>query len=218
MRMVLTSDLHGDLPTVPPCDALLVAGDLCPISDHDPAFQARWLRDEFVPWLAATPARMRLFVAGNHDFVFGYAPHLLAGVEWPGTYLQDAGFTWEGVAFWGSPWATDLPGWPFTAPEEQLAGHFAKIDPATRVLVVHGPPFGYGDGVERRGRSDPLPVGSKSLLSAIEELPELRLVVYGHIHEGVGIYRNGGVTLMNVARMDREYRPTNPLRVFDLEA
>ena len=48
MRIVALSDQHGYLPDVPPCDLLIVAGDVCPdrvgtslAKDH-PAKQKGW--------------------------------------------------------------------------------------------------------------------------------------------------------------------------------
>jgi metallophosphoesterase superfamily enzyme len=49
---------------------LLIAGDICPVTNHDPEFQARWLRWEFREWLESVPARQKVFIAGNHDLVF----------------------------------------------------------------------------------------------------------------------------------------------------
>jgi Icc-related predicted phosphoesterase len=218
MRLVLTSDLHGHLPRVPPCDALLIAGDLCPIENHDIAFQADWLRQQFVPWLASVPAREKIFIAGNHDFVFAEDPDLLDGIVWPGVYLQDSGVIWEGIHFWGSPWANELPGWAFTAPEAELAAYWALIPATTQVLLVHGPPLGHGDTVIGSRSGDLLHVGSSTLLEAIRCLPQLQLVVYGHIHESAGLYAHGHgrVTLVNAALMDVFYVPTNPLRTFEL--
>jgi Icc-related predicted phosphoesterase len=216
MRLVLTSDLHGQLPAVPACDVLLIGGDVCPIENHDLTFQADWLRWRFVPWLRQAPARQKLFIAGNHDFVFAELPDLLANIDWPGVYLQDSGLTWEGVTFWGTPWANELPGWVFTAPEGDLEVYWNLIAPATQVLIVHGPPFGYGDTVIGRRSGDELHVGSRTLSAMLDRLPKLRLVVFGHIHEAAGVYRRGNVTLVNASLMDVAYQPVNPPRVLDM--
>jgi Icc-related predicted phosphoesterase len=61
-----------------------------------------------------------------------------------------------------------------------------------------------------------LHVGSRSLLKRIEQLPNLSLVVCGHIHEGAGIYQHGPVTIVNAALMSVDYAPVQPLRVFEL--
>src|SRR5258708_36035135 len=113
MRLVLTSDLHGHLPDIPPCDLLLIGGDVCPIQNHRLDFQADWLRYRFVPWLRQAPAREKFFIAGNHDFIFAEEPGQVRYIDWPGIYLQDSGCVWEGVHIWGTPWANELPGWPF---------------------------------------------------------------------------------------------------------
>ncbi len=218
MRLVLTSDLHGHLPEIPSCDALLIAGDLCPIENHDLEHQAEWLRGTFVPWLRGVPARQKVFIAGNHDFVFAEAPDLLDGIGWPGVYLQDSGTVWEGAHFWGTPWANELPGWAFTAPESELANYWSLIPSETQVLLVHGPPLGYGDAVIGSRSGDVLHVGSRTLVDTIERLPRLRLVLFGHIHEGCGHYQHGRgrIALVNASLMDVFYSPINPLRSFEL--
>ena len=215
MRMVLTSDLHGYLPEIPPCDVLLIAGDLCPIENHDIGYQAERLRTRFVQWMEQVPARQVFFIAGNHDFIFAELPELLQGLSWPGTYLQDSGAVWEGIHFWGTPWANELPDWPFTASEEELQQHWGKIDPETQILIVHGPPWGYGDVVIGSITGDELNVGSRSLVHRLEELPKLRLVVHGHIHEGAGARQRQNVRIVNASLMNVHYEPTQPLQILE---
>jgi len=48
MRIVALSDQHAYLPEIPPCDLLIIAGDICPDrigplhAKHYPDLQARW--------------------------------------------------------------------------------------------------------------------------------------------------------------------------------
>lgn len=217
MRLVLTSDLHGYLPPVQTCDVLLVAGDVCPIENHKLDFQADWLKYRFRPWLRDAPARQKIFIAGNHDFIFYERPNISYEMDWPGIYLRDSGIEWEGVHFWGSPWANELPGWPFTAPESVLQTYWDLIPVETQVLMVHGPPLGYGDIVIGSRSGDELHVGSSTLEHTLARLPNLKLVVFGHIHEGAGIYQHrSGLPLVNAALMDVAYRPANMPRMYEL--
>ena len=87
MRFVCLADLHGYLPVIPPCDVLLVAGDICPTADERPEAQRRWLGSEFAPWLADVPAEVVVGVAGNHDFVGETDAGALRELDWH--YLQD---------------------------------------------------------------------------------------------------------------------------------
>jgi Icc-related predicted phosphoesterase len=179
-------------------------------------FQSDWLRHRFVPWLRRTPARQRVFIAGNHDFVFADEPSLVAYIDWPGIYLQDSGCVWEGVNIWGSPWTNFLPGWVFTAREEELDCYWDLIPDDTQVLLVHGPPQGIGDEVIGNLSGDVLHVGSLTLMDALTRLSKLKLVVFGHIHECSGLYRMGKMTLVNAALMDVGYYPVNPPRVLEM--
>ena len=74
MRIVALSDLHGFLPDIPPCDLLIVAGDVCPdrfgpfMAVHDPYQQQAWFDRTVRPWLAAASATHKLLTWGNHDW------------------------------------------------------------------------------------------------------------------------------------------------------
>ena len=207
MNICAASDLHGTLPDIPACDLLLLGGDLCPVSNHGIAFQAEWLDTTFRRWLAAIPARMIVGVAGNHDFVFERYPELVPrDLRW--TYLQDSGLTWEGLRLWGTPWQPWFFDWAFNLYEPELVGKWALIPPDTDILVLHGPPRTYGDGVPRAGGMDH--TGSPSLLRRIEEIAP-RLAIFGHIHEGRGEWRIGRTTLANVTILDEKYDHVYPV-------
>ncbi len=52
MRVIATSDLHGNLPEIEPCDVLIIAGDHFPLKvDRDYALSMAWAEKYFIPWL-----------------------------------------------------------------------------------------------------------------------------------------------------------------------
>ncbi len=215
MRIAATADLHGFLPTVPECDVLVIAGDITPTVDHSVAFQARWLDREFRAWLDAVPATHVVAIAGNHDFVFERAALTVPeGLRW--TYLEDDGVTIDDVRFWGSPWTPWFYDWAFNAPrfaagEDFLARRYSQAPDDTDVLIVHGPPAGYGDQTDRGPA-----VGSQAFLGAIDRVkPALGL--FGHIHEGRGTWIRNATTLANVSAVDLNYELTgDPILMFEL--
>jgi Icc-related predicted phosphoesterase len=215
LRVAVVADLHGHLPEVPACDVLVIAGDIAPVSDHRTAFQARWLAERFAPWLEAVPAARVVGTAGNHDFVFEQAPESVPDdLRW--TYLQDCGTTIDGVRFWGSPWTPWFHDWAFNAPrgdddETFLEGLYDTVPGATDVLVVHGPPAGFGDLTARGAR-----VGSHAFLRLIDRTAP-QLAVFGHIHEDRGEWTRGASVLANVAAVDLDYRPRrDPVTLFEV--
>ena len=204
--VVAVSDLHGTLPTIPPCDLLLIAGDVCPVTNHDLDYQENWLRFDFRDWLAGLPARKTVLIAGNHDFVFEKRTNVLP-TNYPATYLQDSGITWEGFKIWGTPWQPWFFDWAFNLDEPGLKRKWDLIPADTDILVVHGPPHGLGDGVpERQGMRH---TGSPSLLQRIEQISP-KLVVFGHIHEGRGQWLIGRTVLANVTILDERYQHVHP--------
>jgi len=202
MKIVAMSDMHGELPDVPACDLLLLAGDLTPVRDHSLMYQAAWLDGEFRVWLRHQPARKIIGIAGNHDFIFEREPDLVPA-DLPWTYLQDSGTEWEGFKIWGTPWQPWFFDWAFNGGPEDLKRQWALIPEGTDILVVHGPPYGYGDGVPER--SGVRRCGCPHLLERIREI-QPQVVVYGHIHEGRGEWQLGPTRLANVTVLDASYR------------
>ncbi len=215
MKIVAMSDMHGQLPAlVPACDLLLLAGDMTPVQDHGSGFQASWLEHEFRDWLHRQPARKIVGIAGNHDFIFEQAPDLVPR-DLPWTYLQDSGLVWEGLKIWGTPWQPVFFDWAFNGNPEKLRRQWSLIPEDTDILVVHGPPLGYGDGIPQRGGVRR--AGCPHLLERIQVIRP-KLVVFGHIHEGRGEWNLGPTRLANVTILDAAYRAVFEPWVFELES
>ena len=236
MRIVAVSDLHGHLPEVPPCDLLLLAGDLTPATHryHDNmAAAAGWFDGPFRAWLDAAPAAEVVGVAGNHDWVFQKAPHLVSkDLRW--TYLQDSGVTKFGLKLWGTPWQPWFHDWAFNAHPEKMRQVAGLIPLDTDVLVMHGPPKFFGD-TARRWEQVPVKgpataaityehVGCPHLRERVFAAVGLRLAVFGHIHSGRGVYRMNrpddrpDTLLANVALVNEDYLPVHRPIAFDFDA
>lgn len=207
MLICAVSDLHGNLPAIPSCDLLLIAGDICPTHNHNVDFQEQWIETNFRYWLRDIDAKQKIFCAGNHDFVFQKNPNFgqkLIQNNYPAIYLQDASVEFEGLKIYGTPWQPYFYDWAFNLYEEDLSKKWDLIPADADIIVVHGPPRGYGDWAPRvNGGYEN--TGSPSLLTKIEEVKP-KLVVFGHIHEGRGEWDLDKTKLANVTVLDRNYK------------
>jgi Icc-related predicted phosphoesterase len=193
------ADLHGRFDVeLPEADVLLIAGDVCPVTDHGVEFQAEWLERELYPWLEKLPHPEIAWIAGNHDFVCELEDWRPAG---RGVHLRDSEVELAGLRIYGTPWIPTLQGWAFYATDEELATRCAAIPEGVDVVLAHGPPHGYGDRTVHGNDA-----GSRQLLARIEEV-EPRLCVFGHIHEDHGRWELGPTVLANVAAVDELYAP-----------
>lgn len=216
MKVVAISDLHGYLPEIPPCDLLLIAGDICPYWDHRIPFQASWLNTVFRHWLGGVKADYIVAIWGNHDLIGQEAPNLVPKLRW--TLLQDSMATLGvgGLKVYGLPWQrTFSTGWAFNLDEPELDKKYEAI-PECDIIVSHGPPFGWGDTVPRTRSRIPEQVGSRVFRKRIMESPSMKLVVFGHIHEGRGVHHIGRTAIANVTHVDESYNPIYPPMEFDL--
>lgn len=209
MRIVAVSDLHGQLPAIPPCDLLLIAGDVCPLDDHGGDSQRSFLAGAFSDWLEQAPARAIAGVAGNHDLIAEREPGLVAGLPW--TYLCDSGAELAGLRVWGSPYAVSHGEWAFMESDAELDRRFAAIPAGLDVLLVHGPPYGVLDRALRG-----VDTGSRALRRAIVRARP-SLAVFGHIHEGRGEVRLAWTRCLSVALVDARYVPRHAPVELELE-
>lgn len=219
IRICCLSDLHGNLIDVPECDLLILAGDLC--HNHN---DYRWYGRVLKPWIDETAERCKIIaVAGNHDWAFQEDPEIIPEMNW--SYLEDSGIEWNGLKIWGTPWQKRFYDWAFNADEPDMKAKWDLIPDDTDILVLHGPPYGYGDKVSRRPYGadydeekwpEAEHVGSPSLTERIKSLKNLKLSVAGHIHSGYGVYKIGESTFVSASLVNERYQPVNTPIVLEL--
>lgn len=206
MKLVLLSDTHTlhEHLVVPPCDVLIHAGDFC---GKGTAAEAA----DFLDWFAQQPARHHVLVAGNHDrfceqdptgfrqlFYLTARRYAVRSMH----YLQGSGVTIDGHKIWGSPITPTYFDWSFMCDRgEEIADHWDRIPLETSILVTHGPPLGVGDR-NRMGE----PVGCADLLRRVSEVAP-KLHVFGHVHEGFGMYYDPdlGTQFVNAAMLSADH-------------
>jgi len=220
MKIVATSDLHGYLPPIPPCDLLLICGDVCPLHHQYDTAQRTWLRSEFVPRVEYSRRnagfRECVMTWGNHDLIgHKWLPHSL---KESCRVLLDEMFEFEGLKIWGDPWTSWCGEWAFMLHPEQLAEKHRAI-PAVDIIVTHGPPYGFGDlcpRLDRRGsQTEWEHIGSPALMQRIVDT-EPKLVVFGHNHHGQGNRKLGETVIANVALVGPNMAPSYPPMEFEL--
>jgi len=226
MKVVCISDTHckHDKIKIPACDLLLHAGDFTSIGKYLEI-------SNFIHWFAAQPATHKVFIAGNHELTIcplqgnpSQYRELFTTLcsDYKIHYLNNSHVVVDGIKIYGTPWTPKYYDWAFNGEDDELANNnypklkdiYANIPLDIDILLSHGPPFGYLDeAVRTKDR-----VGSKSLLKAIDERPNLKYVVFGHIHYcGGRIVEYNGKKLINAASLNEDYVTLNPLIEFEYE-
>jgi Icc-related predicted phosphoesterase len=192
MKIVAISDTHTmeDQITIPECDMLIHAGDI--------SYMGRWTNEvlPFLEWFAVQPAKHKILICGNHEVHISKAPALLVdkckelGIE----YLRNGHTVKDGKMIFGSPYSVKFGNWSYGLHDEDLQAVWNMINPLTEILIVHGPPHMILDAT-----LDGDNAGSTTLAEHIKTLPNLKLVVFGHIHEAKGILIKDGVVYVNAA-------------------
>ena len=206
MKIVCLSDTHnsnGQIK-VPDGDVLIHAGDATITGTIDEIVL-------FNEWFAGLPHQHKIFVAGNHDWLFETnnrtARNLLDDSI---IYLQDSAVEIEGVKIYGSPWQPRFFDWAFNLKRgAEIAEKWKLIPDDVEILITHGPPHGILDEVPRKYFVEN--TGCEELRKKVDELTKgnLKLHVFGHIHCGYGQFEISGVQFVNASNCDESYAPTN---------
>lgn len=240
MKIVATSDLHGSLPEVEPCDLFLIGGDVCPVNDDHAVWRQRhWLRNDFASHLEKIETNEIVWIGGNHDFgceapgFYRVAQEISDAIRKKGgpyvAYLENELHTTQGgLKIYGSPYVPNLRNWAFyyeDAQFDQLAVRLREVGKFD-IALFHGPPHGILDAVGVSASAHPH-VGAPYIEDAFKDC-HVEKVIFGHIHEGYGKttrtypVRDGDdmkwndVWYHNVAHMDWDYNPVNPPHVIEI--
>lgn len=204
MKIVCVSDTHGKhgQVRVPDGDVLIHAGDLTLMGQ-------KFEYESVAEWLNNLPHKVKVVVAGNHDF----AIHKLISLLAPSVvYLENFGVAIDGVNFWGSPVTPRFGVWAYMAERgEAIRKYWDEIPESTDVLITHGPPYGLLDQTVP-GHSEHL--GCKDLRDAIFRVNP-KVHVFGHIHGGYGL-TNARTLFVNASAVDEAYNAVNAPIVVEL--
>jgi len=208
MKFVVISDTHGQHAglKLPKGDVLMHAGDI----------SSRGKRDEvldFLNWFKELPHKYKIFIAGNHDFLFEDLPEeeIKAMIPDNVIYLCDSGVSIENIKIWGSPVTPWFFDWAFNRQRgTEIAKHWNLIPNDTDILITHGPVF---DKLDRTIHGER--VGCIDLLKKVEHLRP-KIFICGHIHEAYGTQEQNGIKYINASVLDERYRLKNKPSVVEM--
>jgi Icc-related predicted phosphoesterase len=177
--------------------------------------------EAFMLWLEKQEYKYKIVIPGNHDW------NLESNFDvWKEEFakrgivlLNDSGIEIEGIKIWGSPVQPWFHSWAFNRHRTEegsntkhpwIKPHWDLIPEDTEILITHGPPHGILDLVARSGG---LHVGCEHLAKRIVET-QIKLHVFGHIHEGRGFEYDSQTTYVNGSSLDENYFPSDnkPMR------
>jgi Icc-related predicted phosphoesterase len=125
------------------------------------------------------------------------------------------------LRIWGSPWTKTFPGinpkcCAFTVhTDEELKEKWDLIPHDTDILITHCPPWGVFDEIPGKNIGIFIETGSISLRNKCMSMTNLKLHVFGNIHEHGGkVLDTTRTKWVNASHVDERYRSVNkPIRI-----
>jgi hypothetical protein len=202
MELVIISDTHGQhekLGVLPVGEVLIHAGDFTYFGQNKKQYKS------FAKWFLSQPHKYKIFIAGNHEFVF--EENLSQGLAWftelpewdtNTHYLQNSGVDIGGLYFYGAPQQPVFGNLAFNTNPPGLIRVWNDIPFDTDVLITHTPPLGTLDNG----------YGCPALQARLAGLSELKAHVFGHIHESFGSIGHSPISI-NAAMSERSHNIIN---------
>jgi len=165
-------------------------------------------------WLKTLKFKHKIVISGNMDGI-GLDTHVSSKkingkklFEGAATYLEHEKIEINGIKIFGTPFTPQFVGGFQLQDDKEAQLKWKDISPDTDVLVIHGPPHGYGDLTSRKQH-----VGCPELANALglskssKKLLNPKVVVFGHVHASYGVIKDKqtDITLINAAQYDGIY-------------
>jgi Icc-related predicted phosphoesterase len=217
MKICCISDTHRAHREVevPPVDMVIHAGDIG-LEDYN-GFA---LLNDFIDWFNNLPAKHKIFISGNHDWLSYLNKQMLFDLAKENglIYLQDSSVTIEGLKFYGSPWSLEFNNWAWNLRRDETIATacWNQIPEDTDVLITHEPPYNILDYVVRGDSVITPPLGDCWLLDRIEQIKP-KLHVFGHIHFcGRQTLKIQDTLFVNASICNEVYETINPPIVVEI--
>ncbi|MCF0218279.1 MAG: metallophosphoesterase family protein [Muribaculaceae bacterium] len=180
-----THNQHRSLVNLPEADIIVHSGDFCFAGTEDEAF-------DFMNWFCDLPYKHKVFVAGNHDDCM-YGANIIEGLDANCHYLCNSSVIIERVKFYGIPLFME------DVSDGKTDRQIARIPHDTEVLITHNPPYNILDC------SKNIHYGDWLLPEVIKQRDNLRVHLFGHIHDAAGTITQEGVVYSNASLVDENY-------------
>lgn len=215
MKIACFSDTHTRHEEIqlPECDIALFTGDCLNTGKNSKNLK------RFIQWFDKQPAKHKVMIAGNHDFLFERQPEVAKYIvsKTDVIYLENSSVEIEGLKIYGTPIQEEFCNWAFNRPSDIRSTYYSRIPEDTDILLTHCPPFGILDKVDDVGLSGDR-VGCPILLSNVTRVKPL-IHAFGHIHGSFGVERGIDTVFVNGASLNENYykRSETPYHVLYLK-
>lgn len=223
MNIGITSDLHGILPEIEPCEVLCICGDIIPLNIQRSVRKSiRWFSNEFRHWCDKIPAEHIVLIGGNHDFALAsywkqdkggfYFSDKVTVLENSTKRFIDSN-TGEVISIYGTPFCKIFGNWAFMLEGSTLVDIYDKIPEETTILLTHDAPKLNDLGLIRVGNWTGDNAGNPYLADAILA-KKPKYAFCGHIHSGNHVLDNitPDTRGANVSLVNEEYKEAYPIK------
>lgn len=230
MKIGVTSDLHGILPKIEPCDLLLICGDIMPLKMQRNIPQSeKWLKTEFADWVNNLACGNVVMVGGNHDFALAnmwkntlkQKEVLYKPTNSKLVYLENEPYRFnfidegETILIWGTPFCQIFGNWAFMHENEILTEAYSTMPEHCDIVLTHDAPKLCGLGKIHQSRF-PEDVGNRWLADEmLRKHP--RYTFCGHVHSGEHELQTlDDMKMANVSLVDEQYEQAFNILYLDI--